>query len=147
MSFLDRIRQAIFVDTQESKNQRPLSPMESKTSLKSKESRKLKSKKLSTKELLTERGEPYVAILSFEIDPENLNSGAFELDWNDKFITNLVRAGYQTKANEPESDIVDRWFQQICRNVVLEYYEQQQADPDLRHMNRKKMSNGRTEIS
>jgi hypothetical protein len=24
-----------------------------------------------------------------EIDPENMQSGAFELDWNDKFVSNL----------------------------------------------------------
>ena len=147
MGFLDRLRQAIFVGTQGLENSRPLPKPEVKAPAKPKESRKPKAPKLSAKELATERGEPYVAILSFDLDPEDLNSGAFELDWNDKFITNLVRSGYQIKANEPESDIVDRWFQQICRNVVLEYYEQEQADPDLRRMNRKKLDNGRTEIS
>jgi hypothetical protein len=81
------------------------------------------------------------------LDPDDLRSGAFELDWNDKFIANLVRAGYQRQANEPESDIVDRWFQEICRSVVLEYYEQEQADPDVRRLNRKNLGDGRTEIS
>ena len=49
------------------------------------------------KQLATERGEPWVAILHMDIDPENLHQGAFELDWNDKFIFNLIRAGYQLK--------------------------------------------------
>ena len=39
-----------------------------------------KPKKKSDKELATERSEPYVTILSMEIDPENLQSGSFELD-------------------------------------------------------------------
>jgi hypothetical protein len=43
------------------------------------------------KELATEKGEPYVAILSMHVDPENMHQGAFELDWNDKFVANLVR--------------------------------------------------------
>lgn len=101
----------------------------------------------SAKELATEQGEPYVSILSVELDPDNIGSGAFELDWNDKFISNLVRAGYQYRANESEDVIVDRWFQDICRNVVLETYEQEQADPELRRVSRRDLGKGRTEIS
>jgi len=81
-------------------------------------------KKKSEKELATERGEPYVTILSMEIDPENLQSGSFELDWNEKFVANLVRAGYQMNAKDTDADIVDRWFTTVCRNVVMETYEQ-----------------------
>lgn len=147
MGFLDRLRQAMSVVTNGPENSRPDTESNIKPPPKTKKTRQPNAPKQSAKDLATERGEPYVAILSFELNPEDLNSGAFELDWNDKFITNLVRSGYQLKANEPESDIVDRWFQQICRNVVLEYYEQEQADPDLRRMNRKKLDDGRTEIS
>lgn len=101
----------------------------------------------SAKELATERGEPYVNVIAVELDPENIGSGAFELDWNDKFLANLVRAGYQKQANEPEHVIVDRWFQDVCRNVVLETYEQEQADPDIRRVSKKNLGDGRTEIS
>ncbi len=83
--------------------------------------------KKSAKELATEKGEPYVNILSMELDPENMSQGAFELDWNDKFIADLVRAGYQMKPDDKDSDLVDRWFQNVCRNVVLETWEQEQA--------------------
>ena len=65
----------------------------------------------TAKEIATEAGEPYVAIISVELDPDNIGNGAFELDWNDKFIANLVRAGYQSRPNEEDSIIVDRWFQ------------------------------------
>ena len=117
-------------------------PSESKP----KKSRPAKQAK-SAKELATERGEPYVNVVAVELDPNNIGAGAFELDWNDKFLANLVRAGYQKQANEPEHVIVDRWFQDICRNVVLETYEQEQADPDLRRVSKRNLGDGRTEIS
>jgi len=103
-----------------------------------------KGKKKSDKELATERGEPYVEILSMEVDPNNINSGAFEFDWNDKFVANLIRAGYQGKT---DADLVDQWFQNVCRNVVLETYEQYQAmDNDSRYMQSRDIGNGRREI-
>lgn len=103
-----------------------------------------KSKKKTEKELATERGDPYVAILSMDVDPENLNEGAFELDWNDKFIANLRRAGYQGKE---DADLVDQWFQNVCRNVVLETYEQDEAMNMSRFTNSRNIGNGRTEVS
>lgn len=106
-------------------------------------------KKKSEKELATERGEPWVGILSMEIDTDNLHQGAFELDWNDKFVANLVRAGYQMKPTDTDADIVDRWFQNVCRNVVLETWEQEQAiNPDRgRPIQSKDIGNGRSEVS
>jgi hypothetical protein len=112
-------------------------------------SESLKPKKKSEKELATERGEPYVAILSMEIDPENMQQGAFELDWNDKFVSNLVRAGYQMNAKDTDADIVDRWFTAVCRNIVLETYEQYEAmNPERdRVIKTRDMGDGRTEVS
>ena len=106
---------------------------------------KTKAPEKTAKQIATEAGEPYVTILSMDIDPANLHQGSFELDWNDKFVANLVRAGYQGKT---DADIVDNWFQTVCRNVVMETYEQEQADPELRrNSNRRDLGNGRTEIS
>lgn len=106
-------------------------------------------KKKSEKDLATERGEPYVAILSMEIDPENMQQGAFELDWNDKFVSNLVRAGYQMNPKDTDADIVDRWFTAVCRNIVLETYEQYQAmDPERdRVIKSRNLGDGRSEVS
>jgi hypothetical protein len=105
----------------------------------------------SEKELATERGEPWVSVTSVELDPENIGNGAFELDWNDKFIINLVRAGYQQKAGEEESVIVDRWFQDVCRNVVQENFEQWEANQPYearpRVIDRRDLGNGKTEVS
>jgi hypothetical protein len=100
--------------------------------------------KKTPKELATERGEPWVEVLGMEIDKDNPGQGAFELDWNDKFVANLVRAGYQGKTDQ---DIVDNWFRTVCQNVVLETYEQEMADPTNRQNNRRDLGNGRTEIS
>ena len=100
--------------------------------------------KKTPKELATERDEPWVEVLSMEIDKDNPGQGAFELDWNDKFVANLIRAGYQGKTDQ---DLVDNWFRSVCQNVVLENYEQEQADPDNRPSNRRDLGNGRTEVS
>lgn len=103
-----------------------------------------KSKKKSDKDLATERGEPYIAILSMDVDPNDINSGAFEFDWNEKFIANLVRAGYQGKT---DADLVDQWFQAVCRNVVLETWEQVEAiNNSSRYMQSRDIGDGRREV-
>jgi hypothetical protein len=108
---------------------------------------------VSDKAKADELGLPYVNILKMELDPYDINTGAFELDWNDKFILNLIRAGYKIRDDDTDTIIVERWFQSVCRNVALELYEQQQADPDMRGMRdvrniqTKDLGNGRTEVS
>lgn len=99
------------------------------------------------KQLATEQGQPYVAILSLEIDPDNLHQGAFELDWNDKFVANLVRAGYKMKADDTDNEIVDRWFQNVCRHVVMETWEQEQAMNPTRWTQSRDIGGGRKEVS
>ncbi len=108
-----------------------------------------KARKKTAKEVATEAGEPYVNVVTLEIAEDNIDEGAFELDWNDKFIANLVRAGYQQQPNEPDHDIVDRWFQNVCRHVVMETYEQAEANyPDLtRPTQEKDIGGGRKEVS
>jgi hypothetical protein len=104
-----------------------------------------KEVKKTPKELATLASEPWVEILSMEVDPENVSNGAFELDWNDFFVARLIKAGYQGKTDQ---DIVDNWFRSVCQNVVLEIYEQEQADPEVRSKNnRRDLGNGRTEVS
>ena len=129
-------------------------PAKVEVPVKEKKPRKPKEKKveptLSAKEKATQAGEPYVSILTVDIDPTNINNGAFELDWNDKFILNLIRAGYKQKDSDTDQVMVDRWFQSVCRNIALEIYEQQQADPenrDMRIVRTKDLGDGRTEVS
>lgn len=109
-----------------------------------------KKKELSDKEKATANNEPYIAILKVEINPENVNDGAFELDWNEKFVLNLIRAGYKIRNDDTDEIIVDRWFQTICRNIAMELYDQNVADPDKRdvryQLQTKKLDNNRREI-
>jgi hypothetical protein len=121
---------------------------------KEKKPRKTKEKKveaeLTAKEKATQAGEPYVNVVRMELDPNDVNNGSFELDWNDKFILNLIKSGYKMKDDDTDQLIADRWFQTVCRNIALELYEQQQADPenrDIRVVRTKDLGNGRTEVS
>jgi hypothetical protein len=95
------------------------------------------------KDAATLKNEPWVTVLSMEIDTANPSQGAFELDWNDIFVARLIKAGYQGRTDQ---DIVDNWFRAVCSNVVMENYEQEQADPSNR-VTRRDLGNGRTEIS
>jgi len=126
--------------------------------LKAKKPRKPKKPKevksqpaLSPKEIATGNNEPYINIVKVDIDTKDINNGSFELDWNDKFVLNLVRAGYKIREDDTDSQIVDRWFQTVCRNIALEIYEQEQADPekrnDMRIIQSRDIGNGRTEVS
>ena len=100
------------------------------------------------KELYTERGEPWVQVLRIDVDPNNLHQGAFELDWNDKFVSNLIRAGYQLKPDDTDADIVDRWFQNVCRHVVMETWEQEEAMRKSGiYVKTTDLGNGRKEVS
>lgn len=120
-------------------------PVVEKKPRKPRKPREPKKVEKSAKDLATERGEPWVDIIGVELDPNNIGAGAFELDWNDKFVANLVRAGYKGKTDQ---QIVDQWFQDVCRNVVMENFEQEQADPEIRgQSNRRKLDDDRTEFS
>ena len=111
-----------------------------------------KQKELTPKEKATSLGEPYVNIISVELDPVDINNGSFELDWNDKFLVNLIKKGYKIREDDTEAQIVDRWFQTVCRNIALEVYEQEIADPDkreseMRIIQQRDLGNGFTEVS
>jgi hypothetical protein len=146
---LDKIKKLLGVKTKEPKPEPP-----SEAAPKPKKERKSKKKdELSPKELANKNGEPYIAITQVHIDPNDINNGAFELDWNDKFVLNLIKQGYKQKQEDTDNQIVDRWFQTVCRNVALEVYEQEIADPekrvrsDIRVVQQRDLGNGRTEIS
>jgi len=100
----------------------------------------------SAKAAATKRGEPYVSVVSVELDPDNVGNGAFELDWNEIFIARLAKAGYKGR---DDAQMVDQWFQDICRNVIMENYEQWEANQvsESRMVQRKDLGNGRSEIS
>ena len=87
-------------------------------------SKKTANKKVETKDsakdIATAKGEPYVEVITLEVDAKNPSQGAFELEWNDLFVAELKRNSYRGNNDE---EIVDVWFQQICKNVALSQWE------------------------
>ena len=110
---------------------------------------KVKAPVKTEKEIATEKNEPYVAMVRMDIDPDNLHQGAFELDWNEIFVARLVKAGYMMKPDDVDADIVDRWFQNVCRHVVMETWEQEQAmiKGVGQYVSTRDIGGGRTEVS
>ena len=99
--------------------------------------------KLSPKELATERKEPWVAVLNTHVNKDNVRNGFFELDWNEYFVLQLKEAGY---SGSSEEDIVDQWFNELCRNVGAD----EGVDMSRRgagYVNRALRDDGRTEVS
>ena len=103
------------------------------------------NKKSSPKEKATKADEPYVDILTVEIDSNNPSYGSFELDWNDQFVSKLRSMGYPGDTDEV---VVDLWFQSVCRNILMETWEQDVANRDnIRYINRRDLGDGKTEVS
>ena len=73
-----------------------------------------KSKKIETKE---EAKGTWVKVVEVHFDKDNPQRGYFELDWNEDFVGLLGEAGYSGPT--PEA-IVDLWFNDLCRSIVLE---------------------------
>jgi cell division protein YceG involved in septum cleavage len=69
------------------------------------------------KEEATAKGEPWVAVLDTQLNPDNIKNGFFELDWNNQFIEELLDAGYTGETNE---QIVDGWFKTIAVQILGE---------------------------
>jgi len=63
--------------------------------------------------------EPYVAVLNTHVNKDNVRNGFFELDWNDHFVLKLKQEGYGYDGDKDE-EIVDRWFRELCANVVVD---------------------------
>jgi hypothetical protein len=74
-------------------------------------------KSKTEKELATERGEPWVAVLDTKVNIQNPRNGFFELDWNEPFIAMLKANGFQ---GENDEEIVDHWFRELCRNILAD---------------------------
>ena len=72
---------------------------------------------LTEKEIATKEGVPYVKVLDTKVDADNPKMGYFELDWNEDFVGLLGEAGY---AGPRDEAIVDLWFNDLCRSIVLE---------------------------
>jgi len=75
--------------------------------------------KLNPKERATRKKEPWVAVLNTHVNKDNIRNGFFELDWNEYFVLKLKQEGYGFDGDKDE-EIVDRWFRELCANVVVD---------------------------
>ena len=75
--------------------------------------------KLSPKERATRRKEAWVGVINTHVNKDNIRNGFFELDWNDQFVLQLKQEGYGEDGDK-EEEIVDRWFRELCANVVVD---------------------------
>ena len=75
--------------------------------------------KLSPKDRATKLKEPWVGVLNTHINKDNIRNGFFELDWNEHFVLKLKQEGYGFDGDKYE-EIVDRWFRELCANVVVD---------------------------
>ncbi len=75
--------------------------------------------KMTPKERATRLGEPWIAVLNTHVNKDNIRNGFFELDWNEHFVLKLKQEGYGFDGDKDE-EIVDRWFRELCANVVVE---------------------------
>jgi hypothetical protein len=75
--------------------------------------------KLSPKDRATKLKEPWVGVLNTHINKDNIRNGFFELDWNEHFVLKLKQEGYGFDGDKDE-EIVDRWFRELCANVVVD---------------------------
>jgi hypothetical protein len=98
---------------------------------------------LSPKELATEKGEPWVAVLDTKVNKDNVRNGFFELDWNEHFIVELKKSGYGFEG-DPEEEIVDRWFRDLARNMLAE--EGMDTSRGAGYINVTKLSGGKAAV-
>lgn len=99
-------------------------------------------RKNAEKNLATEKGEPWINIVSMDIEEgDTANIGAIEMDWNEHFIVMLQKNGYIGVSDE---DAVDQWFRDVCRHVVLETYEDEETGNGV---TRNELDDGRAEYS
>ena len=90
----------------------------------------------------TEAGEPWVAVLDTQVNPENIKNGFFELDWNNEFIEQLLDAGYKGGSQE---EIVDAWF----RTIVMQMLDDDGLDSSrgMGHINVVPIDKNKSEVS
>ena len=92
-----------------------------------------------------EKAEPKVDILKFDFDPKDPRLGSIELDWNTEFVELLVNHGY---VGNSEEDIVDKWLNDVCRNIVANQYPgTNTALSGANIVNKKDLGSGKTEVS
>ena len=94
------------------------------------------------KEAANKAGEPWVAVLDTQVNPDNIRNGFFELDWNNEFIEQLLDSGYK---GETQEQIVDAWFRTIVMQMLDE--DGQNTDRSMGYINVVPIDKGKSEVS
>ena len=100
--------------------------------------------KRDPKAYATRKKQPWVGVLDVKVNEKNVRNGFFELDWNKYFIEQLINAGYGV-ANDPDEEIVDRWFRDIVGNILED--EGLDKERGSGYINVVPISKGKSEIS
>tara|TARA_B100001287_G_scaffold44499_1_gene33601 strand:+ start:1418 stop:1822 length:405 start_codon:yes stop_codon:yes gene_type:complete len=100
--------------------------------------------KRDPKAYATRKKQPWVGVLDVKVNEKNVRNGFFELDWNKYFIEQLINAGYGV-ANDPDEEIVDRWFRDIVGNILDD--EGLDKERGSGYINVVPISKGKSEIS
>jgi hypothetical protein len=95
------------------------------------------------KALANKNKEPFIEVIGLDIDSENPVQGAFELDWNQYFVEELRSKGFQGVKDE---DVVDQWFNAVCKNVALSEYEAMDEKERSRFIETKDIGDGYKEV-
>jgi hypothetical protein len=137
---IDKIEAKIEQSLQQAESAKKLAEESIVAAERAKEAERLS--KLTPKELATEKKEPYIAVLETKVNKDNVRNGFFELDWNEYFVLQLTEAGY---IGVTEEEIVDLWFQELCRNVGAEAGVEMERRGSG-YVNRALRDDGKTEI-
>ena len=86
---------------------------------------------------------PWVNVLDMQVNEDNIRNGFFELDWNKYFIEELIKNGYGVD-EDPEEEIVDRWFRDIVYNMLAE--EGMDTDRGAGYINVVPIDKGKSEV-
>ena len=117
MMGLDKLEESIAKAEQELKEANARLEEAEKASKAAQEQEELS--KLTPKERANRKKEPWVGVLNTHVNKDNVRNGFFELDWNDHFVLKLKQEGYGADGDLDE-EIVDRWFRELCANVVVD---------------------------
>ena len=101
---------------------------------------------MTPKELANKRKEPWVDVIDFKVNQDNIRNGVYELDWNDNFIVQLRNAGYGFDG-DPDEEIVGRWFRDICINIAVDIGNDSVNNRSANYINVTKLSDGKSIVS
>ena len=90
---------------------------------------------LSPKDIATKRKEPWVDVVGFKVNKDNIKNGFYELDWNEYFITQLKKEGYGYDGDPDEEIVASTKYQFIfgvwCLDILgLTYWAAEKLGGD-----------------